>query len=139
MKSIDESLTMGDTMNWNSGISKRASRIAKRITANYDLGRRAVRELGIGSCRLSRMQRVTGEWENILETTRLQGSPQALMDLGRFLEENGYDGPSSCTVEVVRDQSEYQEPVDVVSYGLHGDGIVITMNNGSQWKWGILA
>lgn len=138
MKSIDESLTMGDTMNWNGGISKRASRIAKRITANYDLGRRAVRELGIGSCRLSRMQK-TPWWENILETRRLQGSTQALTDLGRFLEENGYDGPSSCTVEVVRDQLEYQEPVDGVSYGLHGDGIVITMNNGSQWKWGILA
>ena len=116
----------------------RIDRIAKKIKANYDLARRAVRELGIGSCRLSRMQK-TPWWENILETTRLQGSPQALMDLGRFLEKNGYDGPSSCTVEVMRDQSEYQEPVDGVSYGLHGDGIVITMNNGSQWKWGILA
>lgn len=116
----------------------RIDRIAKRITANYDLARRAVRELGIGSCLLSRMQK-TPWLENILETTRLAGSSEAMADLGKFLEENGYDGPSSCTVEVVRDQSEYQEPVDGVSYGLHGDGIVITMNNGKQWKWGILA
>lgn len=116
--------------------TSRIDRIAKRITASYDLARRALRELGLSGCKMSRMQR-TSNCDEILETTRLAGSSEAMADLGRFLEENGYDGPSSCEVEVVHDVSEYQEPVDGVSYGHKGDGICIRLN-GREWKWGML-